>query len=124
MDLHPWMLLVPAALSAGAVPVARRHPAVAWTLWGVTALATLVATALFAVAVAFLQTVFGAGFAIIEGDPDGSRGHVDLLFLVPWAVAAMAVVVGTGIAVHRTTPTTDRPYPEPQVDSGVAKRAR
>lgn len=95
------MLLVPPALSAVAVPLVRRHPVAAWTLWSVMALATAAGAVLLALMAAFVQTVFGAGLALVEGDPDGSRGHVDLMFLVPWVVAAAGLTVGSGLAVRR-----------------------
>lgn len=95
------MLLIPAALSAGAVPLVRRHPAAAWTLWGVMAVATLAATVLLGLVVAFVQTVAGAAVGLSEGDPEGSRGHVDLALLVPWTIAALVATGGSGIAVVR-----------------------
>lgn len=109
MDLHPWMLLVPSALSAGAVPLARRHPVAAWVAWAVLAVVTLAGVVLFAAGVALLQTVLGAIVELYRRDPDGGRGHVDLWFLAPWAAASGAVLVATGIGVARSRRTAPRP---------------
>lgn len=102
------MLLIPPVLSAGAVPLVRRHPAAAWALWGAMAVATVAAAVLFGLVVAFVQTVAGAAVGLSEGDPEGSRDHVDLALLVPWTIAALVATGGSGIAVargHRRAPT-------------------
>lgn len=111
MEFQLWMLLVPPALSAGAIPLARRHPVAAWIAWTSFAILTVAAVVLLALGAAFVQTLTGAAMGIAGDEPDAARGHVDLWFLVPWALGALGLLTGTAVAsirVRDRSRTADR----------------